>query len=291
MDINFFIFRLKHLKGIGNKGLLRILYYYLNNPENEFNSQTFIEVGKVKPLYLDSFKHSYDLAEGIKREDFENFQEYYSFITIMDDTYPECLREIYNPPIALFFLGDISLLSQENILAVIGSREATPHGKTIIEKIIPPLCKKEIIIASGLAKGNDTFSHQAAIRHQGKTIGVIGSGLNCFYPKENERLQTFMTKEHLVLSEYLPNTKPFAYHFPARNRIIAGISKGTCVIEAKRKSGTFITAQLALEEGRDVFAVPGNPLTDSSEGCLHLIQEGAKCIWKAEDILSDWYLN
>ena len=223
--------------------------------------------------------------------DFENFLEFYSLVSIMSEHYPENLREIYNPPIALFYLGNIQLLQEPNKLAIIGSRKATNHGKIMIEKIVPNLCEKKIVITSGLAKGNNTYSHQAAIRNQGKTIGVIGSGLNCFYPKENENLQKFMSKEHLVLSEYLPNTKPIAYHFPARNRIIAGISKGTCVIEAKRKSGTFITAQLALEEGRDVFAVPGNPLVESSEGCLHLIQEGAKCIWKAEDILEDWQIK
>ncbi len=209
-------------------------------------------------------------------------------MTILDEEYPECLREIYNPPIALFYRGDINLLKTET-LGMIGSRKATNHGKNMVEELVPNICKKGITIVSGLAKGNDTYAHQATIRHHGKTIAVIGCGLNYNYPKENHRLQEFIACQHLILSEYLPNTKPLPHHFPSRNRIIAGISRAVCVIEANKRSGTYITAQLALEEGREVYAVPGNPLSDQSEGCLYLIQEGAKCIWKSEDIIEDWY--
>lgn len=284
----FFIFKLKHLKGIGNKGLLKILQYSLNHPEQEMDAKTCLEVGQVKRNYHSLFLASFFDSQKITYDGFQWFLEHMSFMTIMDEEYPEYLREIYNPPIALFFLGNISLLEKPKILAMIGSREATTYGKQMVEELVPFLIKEQCVIASGLAKGNDTFAHQGAIRHGGQTIAVIGSGLNCYYPKENKHLQQFIGKEHLLLTEYLPNTKPLRHHFPSRNRIIAGISRGTCVIEAKRKSGTFITAQLALEEGRDVFAVPGNPLTDASEGCLHLIQEGAKCVWKASDILTEW---
>ena len=288
MEQQFFIFKLKQLKGIGNKGLLRLLHYYLEHPEEKLDVKRCIIIGKVKANYFNTFMESFTEMEKISLDDFYFFLEHYSFITIMDDDYPEKLREIYNPPIALFYLGDIKLLKKEKILAMIGSRKATPYGKQMVEELVPELIQEKLVITSGLAKGNDTYSHQATIRNSGKTIAVIGCGLNYFYPKENERLQQFIAKEHLLLSEYLPNTKPLPFHFPSRNRIIAGISKGTCVIESKRKSGTFITAQLALEEGRDVFAIPGNPLTDASEGCLHLIQEGAKCVWKASDILAEW---
>lgn len=291
METNYFIFKLKHLKGVGNKGLLRILQFYLNNELNESDWKKFAEIARINERYFTSFKESFKLFNQITIEDYENFQHYYSFVTIMDDEYPENLRTIFNPPIALFYLGDIDLLKYENKLAVIGSREATQNGKTFIDKIIPTLCESKVVIVSGLAKGNDTFAHQAAIRAQGKTIAIIGSGLNVYYPKENKNLQTFIANEHLLISEYLLHTKPMPYHFPSRNRIIAGISRGTCVVESKRKSGTFITAQLALEEGRDVFAVPGSPFLESSEGCLELIKEGAKCVWKANDILEDWQSN
>lgn len=287
MEQRFFIFKLKQLKGIGNKGLLAIFQYYLNHPEEPITLETCFILGRVKKNYYSLFKESFDKICQITSEEFFSFLEVFSFVTIMDDEYPELLREIYNPPIALFYLGNVDLLAGKN-LAMIGSREATPQGKMMIEQLVPKLVEEDITIVSGLAKGNDTYAHQAAIRHQGQTIAVIGCGLDIVYPKTNGRLQSFIAKEQLLISEYLPNTKPLKYHFPSRNRIIAGMSRGTCVIEAKKKSGTFITAQLALEEGRDVFAVPGNPLTEYSEGCLHLIQDGAKCVWKSEDILEEW---
>lgn len=287
MEQRFFIFKLKQLKGIGNKGLLAIFQYYLNHPEEQVTLETCLIIGRVKKNYYSIFKESFDKISQSTIEEFYSFLEVFSFVTIMDDEYPELLREIYNPPIALFYLGNVDLLAGKN-LAMIGSREATNQGKMMIEQLVPKLVEEDITIVSGLAKGNDTSAHQAAIRHQGKTIAIIGCGLDIVYPKNNERLQHYIAKEQLLVSEYLPNTKPLKYHFPSRNRIIAGMSKGTCVIEAKKKSGTFITAQLALEEGRDVFAVPGNPLTEYSEGCLHLIQDGAKCVWKSEDILEEW---
>ncbi|MEG0285153.1 MAG: DNA-processing protein DprA [Vagococcus sp.] len=291
MEYRLFIFQLKHLKGIGNKGLLRILNHYIEHPEEPIDVITFIKIGRVKAVYHSLFQESFIEAFKLTHEDFHYFLDHYSFITIMEEEYPENLIESYNPPIALFYLGNINLLKETNRLAVIGSREASHFGKEMVSIIVPELCQKEICIVSGLAKGNDTFAHQAAIRNHGKTIAVIGSGLNIFYPKENENLQQFIGREQLLLSEYLPGVRPLKYHFPSRNRIIAGISRGTCVIEAKEKSGTFITAQFALDEGRDVFAVPGNPLSKSSEGCLKLIQAGAKCIWKTSDILEEWYLS
>lgn len=284
-----FIFQLKHLKGIGNKGLLLILQYSIDYPEDLLTVEKAIKVARVKQQYQEIFSQSFNRMQEISLNDFLDFLEIYSFITIMDEDYPENLREIYNPPIALFYQGNIKLLSSKK-LAIIGSRKATPHGKKMIETLVPNLCEKEITIVSGLAKGNDTYAHQAAIRHHGQTVAIIGCGLDCVYPKENWRLQEFIANNHLLMTEYLPGTKPLAYHFPSRNRIIAGLSQGVCVVEAEKKSGTFITAQLALEEGRDVFAVPGNPIVDRSEGCLSLIQDGAKCTWKSSDILEEWQL-
>lgn len=284
-----FIFKLKHLKGIGNKGLLLILQYFIEHPDEQLTAEKIIRIARVKPRYQEIFSQSFARMQEITLNDFLEFSEIYSFITIMDEAYPENLREIYNPPIALFYQGTIGLLSSKKI-AIIGSRKATQHGKQMIETLVPDLCEKEIIIVSGLAKGNDTYAHQAAIRHRGQTVAIIGCGLDCTYPKENWRLQEFIATNHLLMTEYLPGTKPLPYHFPSRNRIIAGLSQGVCVVEAEKKSGTFITAQLALEEGRDVFAVPGNPIKDRSEGCLHLIQDGAKCTWKSSDILEEWQL-
>lgn len=287
MDTRLFVFRLKHLKGIGNKGLLRLLNHYLENPEEEESLHGYLTYGGVQSRYKEQFVHSYYEAKQITYDEFLVFSQTYQMVTLLEEEYPRCLAEIYNPPICLFYVGRIELL-QQPIIGMVGARDASPQGKKILEEMIPAIVKKEIVVASGLARGNDTWAHQLTIKNKGNTIGVIGTGLDINYPKENRRLQEYMMKHHLVISEYLLGTGPRSYHFPSRNRIIAGISKGVCVIEAKERSGSLITAQLALEEGRDVFAVPGHPFDTNSQGCLNLIQEGAKCTWKPSDILEEW---
>lgn len=287
-DSQFFIFRLKHLKGIGNQGLLRILAYYLEHPNDVFFCQRFSQIGQVKPQHLERFQLSYQkVFTELSYDFYQEFLRKYKMITILSHDYPLELTTIFNPPIALFYCGDISLVKKTK-LAMIGTRKGTEFGKKMVDQLMPSLVGNEVVIVSGLAKGNDTAAHQACIRHGGRTIGVIGCGLDRYYPKENESLQQFMMKKQLVLTEYLPGTPPNAYHFPSRNRIIAGLSRGICVIEAKEKSGTWITAKIGLEEGRDIFAIPGTPLAENSEGCLKLIQEGAKCVITAQDILEEW---
>ncbi|MGY3765213.1 DNA-processing protein DprA [Vagococcus vulneris] len=287
-DPDFFVFRLKHLKGIGNIGLLKILQYYLNHPHGPFYCKDFIKISGVKKQYIQLFKTSYFLAfEELTYDNYLLFQKKYKLISILSDDYPVALSNIYNPPIALFCAGNSSILNSQK-LAVIGTRKNTEYGRDVIDNLLPELIEKQITIVSGLARGNDTYAHKAAIRFKGKTIGVIGCGLDTYYPKENQRLQDYMMKNHLVISEYMPGTAPLPYHFPQRNRIIAGLSRGICVIEAKKNSGTWITAKLGLDEGRDIFAVPGPLFFDNSEGCLRLIQEGAKCVIKASDILDEW---
>ena len=144
------------------------------------------------------------------------------------------------------------------------------------------------VIVSGLARGIDTSAHVSVLKNGGATIAVIGCGLDVYYPKENQQLQDYLGKNHLVLSEYAPGEKPLKYHFPERNRIIAGLSQGVLVAEAKARSGCLITCERALEEGRDVFAIPGNILDGQSDGCHKLINEGAKCVTSGQDILSEY---
>lgn len=290
-DIRFFIFKLKHLKGIGNKGLLKILSFYLDNKEEPITLERFILIGQVKKQYQTLFTNSFWQSFcTITEDDFEVFQYTYHFITILDDVYPECLAEIYDPPIALFMDGSLNWLTGEK-LAMIGSRNMTKYGREVSASLLPEIVKHQITIVSGLARGNDAVAHQLTTRLNGRTVAVIGCGLDIHYPAENSGLQEYLCNNHLVVSEYLPGVPPMAYHFPSRNRIIAGLSRGVCVIEAEKKSGTFITASLALEEGRDVFAVPGHALKTTSEGCHRLIQEGAKCVWRSEDILNEWGLS
>jgi DNA processing protein len=211
-------------------------------------------------------------------------------ITILDENYPSLLKEIYQPPWVLFAKGNLSLLEKQPKLAVVGSRQATQYGKSAIRLLFPPLVEKGVVIVSGLANGIDTLAHEYAMKNGGDTIALIAGGLNHIYPKENAELAREMMKTQLVVSEYPPNTKPERWHFPARNRIISGMSNGTFIIEAKRKSGSLITANYAVNEGREVFSLPGSIFNPYSLGTNDLIQQGAKLVMSSEDILDELLL-
>ncbi|MGM0902015.1 MAG: DNA-processing protein DprA [Bacillota bacterium] len=211
-------------------------------------------------------------------------------ISVFDADYPPLLKNIYQPPWLLWVKGDRTLLNCSFPLAVVGSREATAYGKSAIEFLFPELIKHQAVIISGLARGIDAHAHQMAIRLGGRTIAVIAGGFHHIYPKENLGLASHMMTEQLVLSEYPPNTRPEKWQFPLRNRIIGGLAKGTLVIEAKKRSGSFITADYALSEGRDVFAVPGSILNPSFTGTNELIQLGAKLIKEPKDIIEEIYI-
>ena len=212
-------------------------------------------------------------------------------ITIVDQEYPELLRNIYHPPMVLYCKGDLTLLQGKRLLAMVGTREPTMYGKVVTKKLVRDLVNEKITIVSGLARGVDTIVHQETMISGGKTIAVLGSGFHHPYPKENIALFRSLEKEHLLISEYPPHIPPKPYHFPERNRIISGISLGTVIIEAKEKSGSLITANFALEQGREVFAVPGPITSKHSVGTNLLIQEGAKLVQKAEDILEELPLS
>lgn len=211
-------------------------------------------------------------------------------ISVFDAEYPPLLKNIYQPPWLLWAKGDKTLLNCSFPLAVVGSRDATAYGKSTIEFLFPELIKHQAVIISGLARGIDAHAHQTAIRLGGRTIAVIAGGFHHIYPRENLGLASHMMTEQLVLSEYPPNTRPEKWHFPLRNRIIGGLAKGTLVIEAKKRSGSFITADFALSEGRDVFAVPGSILSPSFTGTNELIQLGAKLIKEPKDIIEEIYI-
>ncbi|HHK7511374.1 TPA: DNA-processing protein DprA, partial [Streptococcus pneumoniae] len=215
----------------------------------------------------------------------KEFQKFPSF-SILDDCYPWDLSEIYDAPVLLFYKGNLDLLKFPKV-AVVGSRACSKQGAKSVEKVIQGL-ENELVIVSGLAKGIDTAAHMAALQNGGKTIAVIGTGLDVFYPKANKRLQDYIGNDHLVLSEYGPGEQPLKFHFPARNRIIAGLCRGVIVAEAKMRSGSLITCERAMEEGRDVFAIPASILDGLSDGCHHLIQEGAKLLTSGQDVLAEF---
>lgn len=207
----------------------------------------------------------------------------YKIVTLLDDEYPESLKHIYHPPFVLFYYGDISLLQdKDKNLAVVGSRDYSQYGKAAIESVMPELVKHYNIV-SGLAYGIDTISHESAIKNGGKTIAVLGSGIDYCYPKENFETYEKIKKDHLVISEYPGNMAPEQSHFPIRNRIVAGLSKGLLVVEAGTTSGTMITAQIASENGNDIMCFPSENLNNS--GANVLIKQGATLVENADDII------
>ncbi|MGT2947933.1 DNA-processing protein DprA [Streptococcus devriesei] len=279
---NFQLFKLKKA-GLTNLNILNILDYQ-KKKEKSLSLRDMAVVSKCKePLIF--MEHYKNLKGKDLREEFNHFPS----LSILDKEYPLELKNIYNPPVLLFYQGDLELMSRPK-LAVVGSRNVSKIGVDSVKKIIQELDNRFVIV-SGLARGADTAAHLASLKNGGATIAVIGTGLDICYPKENRQLQNYIAKNHLLLSEYEPRSQPLKYHFPERNRIIAGLSRGVVVAEAKTRSGSLITCERALEEGRDVFAVPGNILDGQSDGCHHLIQEGAKCVTSGIDILSEYGLR
>lgn len=201
-----------------------------------------------------------------------------------DEDYPNRLKHLYNPPWVLYMKGNSQLIHERKILSVVGTRKPSHYGESAITRILPRLIENEYVIVSGLAVGIDTCAHQVAMQCKGSTIAVLGGGLFQLYPKENVSLALQMMKEQLVISETPPFQKPEPWMFPLRNRIISGISDGTLIVEAKEKSGSLITAYQALEQGKEVFALPGNITSPLSVGTNQLIQEGAKLVLTFQDI-------
>jgi len=202
-----------------------------------------------------------------------------------DKEYPKLLAEIFDPPVILYCRGNIDILNSLSI-SIVGSRKHTYYSRAVLEKIVPALIRSRITITSGLAVGVDGLAHYLALENGGATIGVLGSSVEKIYPTSNSSLaKRIIDNAGLIISEFPPETPPFKQNFPLRNRIIAGLSIGTLVVEARHDSGSLITAGLANEYGREVFAVPGNIDSFASEGTNKLIKQGAKMVTDAGDIL------
>lgn len=217
-----------------------------------------------------------------------------NFFTIDDDIYPEILKNIYNPPKKIYYKGNLKLLKEKKKIAIVGTRNNSSYGALCCEKIVKDLIAEDIVIISGFARGIDSIAHRICIENNGKTIAVVASGLDIVYPSSNVNLWKKIEENGLILSEYEYGTKPFRANFPQRNRIIAGLSEGVIVIESKEKGGSLVTANIALDEGRDVYAVPGEIFSDLSRGCNNLIRDSkAKLLNSVEEILKDynWLMN
>ena len=268
---NFDLFFLSKIKGLGQG---KIWQYY--KEKNWPVLKSLVEQNRKDKNFLE-----------LVQTEFYNIDE--SYISILDDTYPKNLKNIYDPPLFLFYRGNPDLLKSEYLVSIVGSRSTTSYHASATSNLISGFRNQPMIVVSGLAFGIDSLAHQEALNSNLKTIAVLGSGLSeeVIYPKENIRLaKNILNSGGLLLSEYPKHTKPMLHHFPKRNRILAGLSKATIVISGAAKSGTLITAQVALDEGREVYALPGNINQLLSQGPNNLIKNGANILLSYQEILS-----
>lgn len=253
-----------------------------------------------KRKMIDTFKNSKEVYNNIDiivprnfkkptTEEIESLIEYIEnnnikFTTIEDEEYPENLKNIKTAPYGIFYKGDISFLNESMKIAIIGARECSTYGKEVAKIISHEICKNNITTISGGAIGIDTIAHEAAVEEKSKTCVVLGCGIDIAYPKRNEKLFYKIIENGCIISEFLPKTPPFARNFPIRNRIISGLCDKLIVIEGGERSGTLITANYAVEQSKDVMAIPGSIFSEKSFGTNRLIQEGAEIYTCKEDL-------
>lgn len=211
----------------------------------------------------------------------------FRIVTLVDQDYPSLLREIDDPPLVLYVAGELPI-DTARAIAIVGTRRASRYGNLVAGRFASQLALRGIVIVSGLAAGIDSAAHQGALDVGGKTVAVLGSGLDSLYPKRNRALFERIVAQGTVISEYPLGTKPAKWTFPQRNRIISGLSRGVIVVQAPERSGALITARLALEQGREVFAVPGNITSIVSAGTNRLIKDGAKLVDRVEEVLDEF---
>ncbi len=282
---NYYWIGLKAVPGIGNVAFRRLMERF-ETPESAL---------KASPTSLASVRGMTPaVIEGIRNSQWQRFADEECrrleassarLVNYLSREYPKSLFEIPDPPPFLYIRGE--LRSCELSIAIVGSRRATSYGLMTTGKLAEALASHGVCVVSGLARGVDTAAHRSALQAGGRSIGVLGCGVDKIYPPENRALFEEMALKGCLVSEFPLGTLPLAENFPRRNRIISGLSSGVLVVEAAEKSGSLITAQYALEHGRDVFAVPGNISFATSRGCNRLIKQGAKLVDCVEDILEE----
>ncbi|MCK8826327.1 DNA-processing protein DprA [Natroniella acetigena] len=280
---------LNKIDGFGAQRIKKLLDYF-GDAEGiwKADKELLVDVSGIghslSQRIIDS-KKNFDFKAELKRlHEFE-----IKVVTLSDKCYPKLLKEIYDPPPILYYKGSIAEINKPCI-AVVGSRKCTHYGRKIATKLSQRLAEKGLNVVSGLAYGIDTAAHQGALK-SGLTYAILGSGIDVIYPKENEGLAQKIMKQGAVISSYPLTTKPEGKNFPARNRIISGLCLGTIVVEATKKSGSLITANLALNQGREVFAIPGDITKKQSVGTNQLIQVGAKLVQDLDDVLDELQLS
>lgn len=289
-------FWLANIPDIGNKKIDMLLRYF--GSEEKIFTATVPELEEFKEkCYSHGVRFSHNNIKSIcESRSPEKIHETYAkikkdgiyFVSKEDDEYPPKLREIYDAPYGLYYRGKLPK-KDEKVIAIIGARECSVYGKEMALYFAGVLAKEGVSIISGLARGIDTYAHEGTLRSMGTTYGILGCGIDICYPRENIRLFTEMQQRGGIISEYSPGVKPFAGNFPMRNRIISGLSDGILVIEAKEKSGSLITVDYGLEQGKEIYALPGKITDQLSGGCNNLIKMGAKLVTHPKDILEDLY--
>lgn len=280
-------FILKNIPGIGDLTFKRLLKVF-HSPQNVLNAdyEKLLRVKGITPEIADAVCAKHTVTDAIKRELDDIKAASVNIITLTDAAYPYLLQEIPDPPPLLYVRGSLDRLLFP--LAVVGSRRASTYGLTATRKLCTDLCAKGLSIVSGLALGIDSAAHQGALEGGGATFAVLGNGLKSVYPRENLKLaHAIIENGGALISEQPMRMGPEAFNFPKRNRIISGLCMGTVVTEAASKSGSLITARLALEQNREVFAVPGSINSSQSSGCHFLLKSGAKLVESDSDIIEE----
>jgi DNA protecting protein DprA len=277
---------LRQVPGVGNVLYNRLIKKF-QTPEKVFHASPE-ELKKIEGLRSQTIEAivAFKDNDWAKKELDQIEKQGITFLTLQDERFPRNLKEIYDPPPFLYVKGE--LWEKDNLaLAVVGSRNASSYGKAMTKRLSRTLAERGFTIVSGLARGIDTCAHKGALEGGGRTLAVLGSGIDLIYPWENNGLAEEITRHGAIVSEFFLGTQPEAINFPPRNRIISGLSLGTVIVEASFRSGSLITARMALEQGREVFAVPGNVDSPWSKGTNRLIKEGAKLIMDPEDIIEE----
>lgn len=229
------------------------------------------------------------LKRGWNKEELDGIDVYIrkngiKYVTYMDNKYPEKLRFIDNAPYILFYYGEIERLNQGSAVSLVGSRKCSPYGISVTKFITKDICANNISVISGMAKGVDSYAHKTVLENGGFTCAVLGCGIDIIYPKENRILYYEILKSGCIISEFMPGVQPLTYNFPLRNRIISALSDVVIIVEAGIKSGSLITASTAVDQGKDVIAVPGSIFSDQSQGTNRLIKDGAYPFTCLEDV-------
>lgn len=281
-----YILALHQIDGLGPVRLKAILKYF-KDPKLAWEAgrgeHTKIGIPKNVVELLAQKRKEVDPLDLVKKLEEAGIK----WISIYDESYPARLKNIYDPPTVLYYRGEF-LPEDSDAIAIVGTRKMTGYGKVVTEQFTRDLVSRNLTIVSGLARGVDTAAHKTAIEQGGRTLAILGGGLNKIFPPENRALVDKIVEGHgVVISEYPPDYPALAGNFPSRNRIISGLSMAVLVTEAAEDSGSLITARVATDQGRDVFAVPG-PITSSlSKGPIDLIKEGARAVFSADEILDE----